>query len=333
MSLLKPSVQILDKGLNLQTAKLVAPPGSVLDSMNYEQVDFQGQKRIDGFTRYDGSPLSALDEVVLLDTAGSGITVESHSPYSVVLNNGVAFGIVVLDTEVEGRTPVAVFDYQQLTFADSNDAVWAKKLLTEEEHLQLLLDCNQYLRDRVESLPGPISGLHWFRDRLYAVSDIQTYTPDDPRIDTASNASLFESRSVSQVLADGDDDFGWRFVHQGWHVNFSNGKSSFGSFPAVNQNLKGVGTQGPTSTSGTNGTFKETAQGSNIQGFQQQVSGWKNSNRPDAYAVSPTNLKELDNLNIYADAFFSWKEGEYTSPAPTDALVQYTPTSSVEVNV
>ena len=329
MSLLKPSVQLLDKGLNLQTAKLVAPPGSVLDSMNYEQVDFQGQKRIDGFTRYDGSPLSALDEVLLLDTSVSGITVEAHSSYYVVLNNGVPFGVICSDNQYENKDLIAVFDYQHIP----DEAVWARKILDPEEHLQYVLECNQYLRDRVEILPGPVSGLHWFRDRLYAVSDIQTYTPDDPRIDTASNASLFESRSVSQVLADGDDDFGWRFVHQGWHVNFSNGKSSFGSFPAVNQNLKGVGTQGPTSTSGTNGTFKETAQGSNIQGFQQQVSGWKNSNRPDAYAVSPTNLKELDNLNIYADAFFSWKEGEYTSPAPTDALVQYTPTSSVEVNV
>ena len=40
MSDLVPSVLPLDKGLDLQTAKIIAPPGSVLDSLNYEQVDF-----------------------------------------------------------------------------------------------------------------------------------------------------------------------------------------------------------------------------------------------------------------------------------------------------
>ena len=48
MSELVPSVLVLDKGLNLQTAKFIAPPGSVFDTLNYEQVDFQGHKRIDG---------------------------------------------------------------------------------------------------------------------------------------------------------------------------------------------------------------------------------------------------------------------------------------------
>ena len=59
----------LDKGLNLQTAKILAPEGSVLDSLNYEQVDFQGQKRIDGYARYDGSALPALDDFIVLDPA------------------------------------------------------------------------------------------------------------------------------------------------------------------------------------------------------------------------------------------------------------------------
>ena len=50
MSNLTPSSITLDKGLDLQSPKVVAPPGSILDMLNYEQVDFIGQKRIDGYT-------------------------------------------------------------------------------------------------------------------------------------------------------------------------------------------------------------------------------------------------------------------------------------------
>lgn len=75
MSELIPNVLALNKGLDLQSPKLVAPPGSVLDSLNYEQVDFQGQKRIDGYTRYDGSPLSAATQILMVER------ILSENPY------------------------------------------------------------------------------------------------------------------------------------------------------------------------------------------------------------------------------------------------------------
>lgn len=327
MSQLKPFVQVLDKGLNLQTAKLIAPPGSVLNSMNYEQVDFQGQKRIDGFTRYDGSPLSALDDVYLVPS-GNG---EDHYPYVVVYNEGVPYGVMASEQVLDGGViPVAVFDFTALP----DDGVWASESgMATEDHTSLLIDCNAYLRSLVESLPGAVSGLHWFRDRLYAVSDIQDYAPPDPRIDTAGKASLFESRSVDQVLDAGDGDFGWRFVHQGWIIPFINGKSSFGSFPAVNQNLKGVGVQGPTSIDGTHGSPEGVTQGNAITGLPAQVSGWKSSHIPDSYTLVADNIKLEDDLSIYADAFFSWADGAVTSPGPNDTLVQYSPTATVEVDV
>ena len=71
MSRLYPNLMVLDKGLNLQAPKILAPEGSVLDSLNYEQVDFQGQKRIDGYARYDGSVLSAFDDFVVIEDSST----------------------------------------------------------------------------------------------------------------------------------------------------------------------------------------------------------------------------------------------------------------------
>src|SRR6476469_2081460 len=93
MSELVPSLVSLDKGLNLQTAKLVAPPGSVLDTLNYEQVDFQGQKRIDGFVRYDGQFGSAFDDYYKITLATPlGVTGEqllwTTSPFAKLVSNG-----------------------------------------------------------------------------------------------------------------------------------------------------------------------------------------------------------------------------------------------------
>lgn len=93
MSELIPNILALDKGLDLQSPKLTAPPGSVLDSLNYEQVDFQGQKRIDGFVRYDGGPLSAVYDVYLMDKVD---TLDEGYTLPICVYNDVPFGVVVV---------------------------------------------------------------------------------------------------------------------------------------------------------------------------------------------------------------------------------------------
>ena len=49
MSELVPSLIELSKGLDLQSPKLTAEAGSLLDALNYEQVDFQGKKELTAF--------------------------------------------------------------------------------------------------------------------------------------------------------------------------------------------------------------------------------------------------------------------------------------------
>lgn len=419
MSELSPALIALDKGLNLQTAKVVAPPGSVLDSLNYEQVDFQGQKRIDGFARYDGSLLPALNEYYVITAStdvslvevGALVFTEDDELIGVVV--GKAAPIVYIVIINENLIPAAADVLNVIAYPEGVPAATFFTVATVEtgreaaadadEHYTNLLAFIQALKARVEELPGSIAGLHWFRDRLYAVAGVTTVsldgtTPaifpndtlvydgrtasvldvrerDNTRIiliddldydhwqteggevfrsavsvgliangyeefDAETDfASFFESRSEAQVLeedAPGPYDFGWRFKHLGWIVNFEDGVSLFGSLPSLNQNIEGLGIQGPTSITGESGRPLELKQNVDIDGMQAQVNGWKSSNTPTTYELDPDNLTSVDSLYIYADAFLQWDGDANTVSAPgitTSTLTEYPANSTVEVEI
>lgn len=172
MSRLAPGLIELNKGLDLNTAKIAAPEGTLLDSLNYEQVDFQGQKRIDGYVRYDGSKGSYIDDFLRIEgvtgTPGDIVHLSSSGELGA---EGKLFGIVVGSSD--GSIDVAVID-ETLIPKLSAAHTWGTKAagLTPDEHYELILLYNQVLRERTTSLPGPVAGLHWFRDRLYAVADV-----------------------------------------------------------------------------------------------------------------------------------------------------------------
>jgi len=334
MSELVPNILPLDKGLDLQSPKLTAPPGSVLDSLNYEQVDFQGQKRIDGYTRYDGSPLSAVTDVLLVEFP----VIEDYLRYQIAINvDSIPYGVeagFVTANGIEYHV-IAVFDMNSVP----EEGVWASTsgYFTPEEHYTLVQNANSFLRGNAERLPGQISGLHWFRDRLYAVVDIQNYSPPDARIDTDSNASLFVSRSIQQVLAEdapGPYDFGWKFVHQGWWVDFKDGKVASGKLTSKNQNRQNVGARGPTSTEGTAGSAQLLQQRMAVTNLPAQVNGWKTSTSPQVYNIEASALLNEDGVSIYADAYVQWdgETGVITAPGiDGNNLTEYSPTNAVEV--
>lgn len=330
MSELIPNILALDKGLDLQSPKLTAPPGSVLDSLNYEQVDFQGQKRIDGYTRYDGSPLSALQDVMLVQDVDTQI----HGDYEIAYTPGGAFAVVLGQNTYYNNDYIILGVFDDTLLPD--DGIWASEsgFLTPEEHLELVNTSNVTLRSYVEELPGPISGLHWFRDRLYAVVDIENCSPEDTKINTAGNASLFESRSFSQVLEEdkpGPYNFGWRFVHQGWKVLFENGTSLFGELPALNQNRQGIGIEGPTSIELNNGAASAVTQKVTINGEPVQVNGWKDSTTSTTYSLNPAAIQYEDTSYIYADAYISWDADLGVVTAATSDLEENSPINTVEL--
>lgn len=350
MSELVPNVLALNKGLDLQSPKLVAPPGSVLDSLNYEQVDFQGQKRIDGYTRYDGSPLSAVNDIRLVVKAISEVPYpqgESHyvndysyGNYAIGFNNNKPYGLypaTVYKADNNDYLVLVVIDETNLP--EGVDWKTMHDVVPADKQQKLLNDVNNDIRELVEELPGPISGLHWYKDRLYAVVDIENYTPSypkvlDPRINKANNASLFEARNFFQVLkedAPGPYAFGWKFVHQGWKVLFKNGISLFGKLPAINQNRQGIGIEGPTSTELNNGAAGTLLQNVSISGMAQQVNGWKDSTTATTYALNPAAIQYDDSGYVYADAYISWDAVTGTVTGDTGTLVQYSPTNQVEI--
>lgn len=211
MSNLKPSMVGLDSGLNLQVAKIAAPIGSVLDTLNYEQVDFQGQKRIDGYTRYDGGASASIYDYLVIRVPWPDPEEEEEEetsnlwdmepPYSVFSAKGL-FGTVAVRTSnsiaSEFVLLVVVTDYNNLPVegdqifvqytsegveygeGDSynyegtvSSVVWGKNSnVTPEEHTANILEIGAALRSTTTSVPGPIAGLHWFRDRLYAVAGV-----------------------------------------------------------------------------------------------------------------------------------------------------------------
>lgn len=415
-SRLTPGLVVLDKGLNLQTPKLTAPQGSVLDTLNYEQVDFQGQKRIDGFVRYDGSRLSDLMDYDVVVYTGTGTTFDTAAIGDLLIGTNGLYGVLVgKDVGYGGDLAVAVaVIIPNNAPAIGVDAAYGATIVSVQSSVdyesdpdvqyQRLLDYNTVLKAKVEGLPGPVAGLHWFRDRLYAVAGVTTVSlsgitpaiyPDDIvaiggvesrvldvivkdntrllfidsldyaawqvegtdvtrnsiSVGTIDNgyenfltaediASFFESRSEEQVLLEdgpsGPYDFGWIFKHLGWEVLFHDGVSLYGSLPSTNQNIEGLGIQGPTSTTGTNGRPAILLQNVEISNKQVQVDGWKSSQTPTTYALDVDNITDIDGDYIYADAFISWDgaTGNVSAPGITSsALIARPATATAEIEL
>lgn len=374
-SRLTPGIIVLDKGLNLQAPKIAAPEGSVLDTLNYEQVDFQGQKRVDGYVRYDGQLGSYIDDYYIL-TAITGSVGEVYTD-----SDGSVVGVFVR------ADALAIIDYNKLP-----EGQWGKDVDTVDTHYTNVLAFNAVLRGLVGALPGPVAGLHWFNDRLYAIAPLTILTiaaasapsvgtmvtaagVTDPfpviqvidattivvgsidlspyvgaaitwaggsgtisAVATTDTATFFEARTEIQSLAeDGTPaNAGWKFIHQGWLVGFENGLSLYGSLPSLNQNLQGLGVQGPTPTTGNSGRPLLLNQGVAIAGEVAQVKGWKSSLSPTSYSLNPSDVWENDGVFTYADAYIQWDgdTGQVSAPgAYSGALVEYPATNTVEVDL
>lgn len=197
MSRLQPSLMVLDKGLNLQAPKILAPEGSVLDSLNYEQVDFQGQKRIDGYARYDGSVLSAFDDFVVIEDSSTWELGTDGRNLAYNVETGNLFGMWLATIPVGD----AFVMLDETSIPEGWE--WGKNILKDvTEHYELLLSFQGQVRAMVESLPGAIIGLHWFRDRLYAVADLRVLQLGDAEADVKPNDLLIagEVTVIGSVL-------------------------------------------------------------------------------------------------------------------------------------
>ena len=187
----------LNGGLDFISPKIDAPKGSLLDCLNREVVDRIGYRRIDGYERYDGSVNSFSQDYYYIEAA-SIYNLASVGDPLVVSGSDQVFGILVQLT--------GIGDIFRLSYALVNDSVLPTTgdivavagsfdvIDTTTGPLSYVNDSgsdatelvtlfNSFatgLRGQV-TYPGyasfanpnsaPAHGLHWFRDRLYAVAD------------------------------------------------------------------------------------------------------------------------------------------------------------------
>lgn len=187
----------LNVGLDLVSAKLLAEKGSLQDCLNREIVDSIGYRRIDGLDKYDGRVSPTQEEIFLIynTSYGSGVTTDfAAGDYLVITGTTNVFGKVVTSTYTASGTVCRVYyarinkDYEPTTsqtvavFGEAQtfavtggiytlsgaDPVTA----TTPSASSVVTSLNTYnatLRTAVTDLDDTPIGLHWYRDKLYAV--------------------------------------------------------------------------------------------------------------------------------------------------------------------
>lgn len=180
MSDLRPSIIPLNSGLDLSSPKLLAEPGSMLDCLNYELVDFQGYRRIDGFARYDGNvtiadlPNLQVFEGLVTTSAGSAPTTETNVFFEDADGNVLGYVFSFSKNEPDEEGIMKYLTFEGTTRIDGTIGTWSFKTLTGSHTASTITQAQlttfeSSLRALVSPMRDTAVGLHWFRNSLFAV--------------------------------------------------------------------------------------------------------------------------------------------------------------------
>jgi hypothetical protein len=182
MSDLRVSASPLFAGLDLSNPKLLVEPGSLLDCLNYEVVDYLGYRRIDGFARYDGNvcfvdiPRMRMHRISGIFTSGSPVTdpnlnafIEdddgNHVGFMFAMTNGAGIGTFLLTWFDGTASHFSGTVNGSWSFSASANAAEPEVYITQAQFIAL----DTALRGEVVALPYTPVGLHWAWRNLYAV--------------------------------------------------------------------------------------------------------------------------------------------------------------------
>ncbi len=197
----EPQMIVLDGGLDLQRAKLAVPKGRLGGCLNYEVVDRSGYKRIDGFEPFDGRAVPSPYQFNTVEFEGTtnglpsqavlvsgttyrvpaGTIVEVPGPtgnIGIVISAVATLNVVTYNWEI---TYLKMTDFT-LTAAntvlfegDTNsagiDVSFVADPVLDSVPLLVANQASSISRAVITALRSQPIGLHWFRDRLYAVAD------------------------------------------------------------------------------------------------------------------------------------------------------------------
>lgn len=177
---------VLSYGLDLRSPKLLAQPGAIVDCLNREVVDSIGLKRIDGFEPYDGRLSPAQQEYFVITASGySGNVSSTYTNNTLLVISGSTniFGKVVATNNTNKTITYVLInrDYEPavgdtVTPLGGGTAfvITARSVGTtaDADPDTSVANLNTYasvLRGAITSLHSTPIGLHWYRDRAYAV--------------------------------------------------------------------------------------------------------------------------------------------------------------------
>jgi hypothetical protein len=188
---------VLDGGLDLQKAKLAVEKGYLIDGLNYEVIDRQGYKRIDGFDRFDGRSVPGSTTVTTGRLTGRSTGLVFPSPMLAagqairITSNPLPFGVVNSFTyEVNEGLGAIDWDITYAVVPDSYTVTSSHVVLIIGDTLGTGIDVSAVfssstspatletanalaavVRSNIQDLRNRPIGLHLFRDKLYAIAD------------------------------------------------------------------------------------------------------------------------------------------------------------------
>jgi hypothetical protein len=177
-------------GLDLMTAKPLVKPGTLQDCLNYEVTTLAGYSRINGIVRYDGSREVGGYKVwrlrhVTPDTlyaAGDVVYFDPDLKGQVLQTDTTTDGVHVLYVMVPGESPSPSLPAVLTREAGgpnatimSRDALFGGAGTQDTFNTALHMIAGDQA-PKIGAVPGrggsDITGLFWFKDRLYAIRDL-----------------------------------------------------------------------------------------------------------------------------------------------------------------
>lgn len=188
---------VLNQGLDLTTSNLQVDKGALRDCLNFEVVDRLGYQTLSGFDRYDGSlspdqveffafrvealdPTPSVGEVIVQNSDSTPVGVVVHTePDALIADSDwvvyARFGADVVVQSAEAYRVLAPGIVLPFTAATTAVTYASSPIVpttdTADDIYTDYATWNNVLRGRILALPNQPIGLHWYRDRLYAVAD------------------------------------------------------------------------------------------------------------------------------------------------------------------